>query len=571
MATTARFGLQSFGGRVPGSFRDAGYAYTLSDRQVIDSLLAALEGHTHDGGEGRLLDPAPPTIATTVDPLGNLTGGRTYYYKVGYLDEWGLETAASDEVSITLPPGPATPSPPTLTLGTGGSLGNGGYYYAIAVYVGDSTRQTLASQTAYVNLTGTFNQVTITFPVAEASADGWVIYRKGPQETQLYCLAEVAKASTTYVDNGAIVADCTKTPATTDTTATNNVVSVTIGVADQTPVTLEVGTLILDGGVLAAGTYDYRLRPSVTIGGTLVYGAVTDVTAVAPLSNSIVQFTVEYHGGEFTGATTPPSITVELFGRTTASYKLLSTGTIAAETTTVVMTDNGSSAGTTTYAAITPTWIAPLPAVASWRLYRTNNSGNYPSGSLVKHVVETEAADSGGNLVRSWTDTGQLLQAGAPRGQSSTFQPPGSLSLNTQAETCLYTPPSGAPFPGPSVDTALDGIAVLLAHKWTKTYTFLAATGPLVGTARYYPGNTFKVLSVRASLSNAMTVSYDVKVDGISLWGAAQSVTAVGVTQAAITPGTTYAATSYLTVDLTSGTVPAGQALVIHIDLANVG
>ena len=192
MATTARFGLQSFGGRVPGSFRDAGYAYTLSDRQVIDSLLAALESHTHGGGN-RLLDPGPPTVTTTVDLAGNLVGGRTYYYKVGYLDQWGLETAASDEVSITLPAGPVTPSPPVPTMGTGGSLGNGNYYYAIAAYVGDSTRQTLASQTVYVSLTGSINQVTLTFPAADPSADGWVIYRRGPQETQLYCLASVSR------------------------------------------------------------------------------------------------------------------------------------------------------------------------------------------------------------------------------------------------------------------------------------------------------------------------------------------------------------------------------------------
>ena len=290
-----------------------------------------------------------------------------------------------------------------------------------------------------------------------------------------------------------------------------------------------------------------------------------------PLSSGIVEFTVEYLGGEFVG-TTASDITVDLYGRTTPSCKFLSTGSMADGTTTVTMTDDGSSAGGTTYAAITPTWISPI--IQKWQhggVYRTNNSGNYPSGSLVHHVMETEAADSGGNLVRSGTTSGHPMVAGAPRNRSSTFQPPVALSLNTQAETCLYTPPTGAPFPGPSVDSALDGIAVLLAHKWTKTYTYLQATGPVTGVARFYPGNTFKVLSVRAALSSAMTLSYNVKVNGTSLWGAAQNVTAAGVTQAAIVPDVTQAATSYITVDLVSGTVPLGQALVIHVDLANVG
>jgi hypothetical protein len=569
MATTARFGLQSFGGRVPGSFRDNGYAYTLSDRQVIDSLLAALESHTHNGGD-RLMDPSPPLLSTLVDTAGHLTGGRTYYYKVSYLDQWGLETAASDEVAMTLPAGPPTPSPPTPTASTGGTLKPGSYYYAIAAYVGDSSQQTLASQAVYVTLTGSMNKITLTFPAADVSADGWVVFRKGPGETQMYCLASVPKASTTYADTGAVISDCTKTPATTDTTATSNKITVTLAIDDIAPVTLEVGALVLSGGSLAAGTYYYRLRPVVTINSITYKGAPTDVTVTAPLSSSKVQFSVLYDGGEFVG-TSPPAITVELYGRATTSYKLLSTGSIAGGTTSVVMTDDGSAAGTTVYAG-TPTWIAPPPEVAAWRIYRTNTSGNYPSGSLVHHVVETEAADFGGNLVLFWDDMGDPLQAGAPRDSSSTFQPPSSLSLNTQAETCLYTPPTGAPFPGPSVDSALDGLATLLSHQWTKTYTFLEATGPVTGVARFYPGNGFKVLSVRAALSSAMTLSYNVKIDGTtSLWGSPQSVTAMGVTQAAITPTTAYAATSYITVDLVSGTVPAGQALVIHIDLANTG
>jgi len=324
---------------------------------------------------------------------------------------------------------------------------------------------------------------------------------------------------------------------------------------------------VLGGGALAAGTYNYRLRPSVTIGGTLVYGAVTDVTVVVPSASSTVQFTVLYNGGEFVG-TSPPAITVELFGRTSASYKILSTGTIAGGVDSVLMTDNGSVAGGTTYSAITPTWIAPVQDMAAWRLYRSSNSGNYPSGSLVHHVVETEAADSGGNLTRSWTDMGNPLLAGAPRDRSSTFQPPAALSLSTHAETCLYTPPAGAPFPGPSVDAALDVIATLFVFNWTETYTFLTATGPVTGVARFYPGIPFKVRGVRAALSNAITVSYNVKVDGTSLWGSAQSVSAVGLTAAAATPTTTYANTSYLTVDLVSGTIAAGQALVVHVDLA---
>jgi hypothetical protein len=569
MATTARFGLQSFGGRVPGSFRDAGYAYTLADRQVIDSLLAALELHNHEGG-GRLLDPAPPAVTTAVDPTGLLTGGRTYYYKVGYLDKFGLETAGSDEVSITLPAGPTTPSPPVPVAGTGGSLGNGGYYYAIAAYVGDSTKQTLASQTVFVNLTGSFTKVTLTFPAADASADGWVVFRRGPNETQLYCLATVPKASTTYVDTGAVISDCTKTPATTDTTATNNKATVSIGTADQMPVTLEVGALVLDGGSLTAGTYNYRLRPSVTLVGGTVYGAVTDVEVVVPLNSSVVQFTVDYVGGPFVGPT-PPNIAVDLYGRTTASYKFLSSMAMLAGATTVTMTDNGTVPGSTTYAVITPTWIAPNPDIAAWRLYRTNNSGNYPSGSLVHHVVEAEAADSGGNLLMSWDDTGQPLVAGAPRDRSSTFQPPESVSMSTSAENCLYTPPTGAPFPGPSVDAALDGIATLLNHKWTKTYTFTEATAPVTGVARFYPGNAFRVLAVRASLSTNLTLSYNVKINNSSLWGGAQSLTNAGQTYSAAVPTTTYAATSWITVDLATGSVPAGQALVIHIDLANMG
>lgn len=127
--STQRFGFENDGLTV-GKFATV-------DRDLLDRLLAYLEIHDHSGGATPvpLADPDGAPTVSLDDTDGALADGQTLYYKVSYLDAFGLETAASDEVEIELPAAPISDEPPIPTGGTAdsGSLPLDTYYYALTV------------------------------------------------------------------------------------------------------------------------------------------------------------------------------------------------------------------------------------------------------------------------------------------------------------------------------------------------------------------------------------------------------------------------------------------------------
>src|SRR3954454_20664252 len=70
------------------------------DRITLDDLLWALAQHSHDGTDA-LADPDGPPSLVSTGSGGALPPDPTYYYRVSYVDRWGLETGASDEATIT--------------------------------------------------------------------------------------------------------------------------------------------------------------------------------------------------------------------------------------------------------------------------------------------------------------------------------------------------------------------------------------------------------------------------------------------------------------------------------------
>lgn len=132
MALTARFGLTHFDAATDGSLSGDGGKFSGRDRRVIDRIFAALEEHTHGGGV-RLDDPEFEPTLTLFPTGGTLAGGRTFYYRVSWLDQYALETAAGPEVSIATPVPIQPPAPPRAEAQLGGSLEPGLYWYALSV------------------------------------------------------------------------------------------------------------------------------------------------------------------------------------------------------------------------------------------------------------------------------------------------------------------------------------------------------------------------------------------------------------------------------------------------------
>src|SRR4051794_22346598 len=110
---TTHFGLTRVGSGE--TLAKNGYSFGDLDRVKLDRLLYAALTHTHSGGNA-VGDPSdPPTFV--VNPTGgHLPASTTFYYRVAYMDEYGLESAASPEGSVTtgdpISPGPAPSGTP---------------------------------------------------------------------------------------------------------------------------------------------------------------------------------------------------------------------------------------------------------------------------------------------------------------------------------------------------------------------------------------------------------------------------------------------------------------------------
>jgi len=220
---------------------DDGYKYSTTDRDLIDYLLRRSLSHRHTGdaaASGSALDA--PSVGLSLTG-GTLPANTTIYYVYTLVDSDGGESASSSEASVSTPSPVTAPAAPALDYATtGGTLKFGSYYYALSAYVSGDTNETTAPYRANISVpigTST-NKVTLTLPSVPAGADGFVVYRRSPGQSQYFYLDTIdmtgGSPPTTYDDDGTVTEDCDRTIPLVNTTNSTN--SVTITFPGATPV-----------------------------------------------------------------------------------------------------------------------------------------------------------------------------------------------------------------------------------------------------------------------------------------------------------------------------------------------
>lgn len=222
---TGHYGLTRIG--EGESLSKSGWAALNSDRQVIDSLLNALENHTHSA-KARLADPTEgPTLEATTTG-GSLPAGVTAYYSISYVDKWGLETAASPEVGVTMPSQVSAPAAPSLTLyNTGGTLTPGRYTYVLtAVGMAGETNPSMRAE--IVVESGSTSRIELALPELPENAEFFRLYRARPGQPTLHRVLDNV-TDTSITDDGSIHEDCDLTVPRVNDTGSTASVTISIG------------------------------------------------------------------------------------------------------------------------------------------------------------------------------------------------------------------------------------------------------------------------------------------------------------------------------------------------------
>lgn len=223
---TDHYGLSTFG---PGdSLSDNGFKILGDDRKFEDQLLyLGAEGHKHNGASSSAAAATDTLTLALHTSGGSIPASTRLFYKYAYVDNNGLESAASTEYFIDTPAAIASPNAPTLTtLTTGGTLLPGVYYYTLTAYTGTNTNETKSQVVAYITVpvTTSTNKIVLEYPSLPSGADGWNIYRRKPGGPRYGWLTSVAAGPATYNDTGGITEDCNRTvPVANKTNAANSI------------------------------------------------------------------------------------------------------------------------------------------------------------------------------------------------------------------------------------------------------------------------------------------------------------------------------------------------------------
>lgn len=210
------------------------YAFSWQDRANMDhkDYLGA-EAHVHTGAGPAVTTP-DTVLGLSMEDGGFLPPGTTVRYKYTWVDQYGAETGASPEATVTTPMPISTPDRPTVTMSNlGGSLMPGNYFYVLSAYVTDINHETAAGGRAYAtSLSGSTSSVTITFPTLPSGATGWNIYKRAPGGTRYLYLDSVdmtvATPPSDYVDTGAVECACNRIAPTSNNTNSSKKVVVTL-------------------------------------------------------------------------------------------------------------------------------------------------------------------------------------------------------------------------------------------------------------------------------------------------------------------------------------------------------
>jgi hypothetical protein len=202
-----------------------GWSFTSEDRVTIDKLFHAMLNHTHTG-DPALGNPTNPPTMTALPTGGTLPAATTFYYRASFVDQWGLETAASPEASVTTPNPVGPPTAPAVVVETTlGTVSVGVYSYLISyvdLYGGETTPSPMGS----VQVTsGTTNRIRLNLPDLPSGIASINIYRSRPGQTYFYRLGN--STTTTFYDSGS-TEDQTITAPTVNTTNSQNSIQVTI-------------------------------------------------------------------------------------------------------------------------------------------------------------------------------------------------------------------------------------------------------------------------------------------------------------------------------------------------------
>lgn len=303
MGETQYFSLSKFAAE--GRLSDENYKFTQRDRETIDSLMWTLVNHDHRTTSSSEALAGPTSINLSQSTTGGtLQPGVSYYYKVAFRDAAGNETDASQTEAITTPLAISPPPVESISYATtGGNLEAGLYRYALSYYqsAGGETKAPNYGS-VYVNSATSTNVNTITLTAPPNDADGWKVYRRGPNEDEYNYLATIAATATpptTWSDDGLTLADCTKHRPTANTT--NSTASVTI--------TLHNDDLPLDPRIVSWRVY--RTTTAGVFGGTSLLKTVVETTTEG--GSDLVTTTIDTGSGTVAGSplaasTAPPPI-----------------------------------------------------------------------------------------------------------------------------------------------------------------------------------------------------------------------------------------------------------------------
>jgi hypothetical protein len=315
MAETARFGLEKFGGPYGGAITDSGGKYSTGDRDVIDRLLSAFESHDHSADPATaapLEDPSDSPTATVATTGGGLAGGTTYYYKVSYLDQFGLETAASDEVAATTGDVPTVTDPPVATGDStaGNTLPPATYYYAVTGL--SAQGETALGPQAIISIQPGQTGCLLTMPPMDNGITAYNAWRHGMSDAG-WTKVGVNISGATFLDVGVPTGTCLTDPATQPPASVTVVFTGTNAVTVTVPDVALVGTL---GGPVTA----WRLYRTDTSGN---YGTDSLVAQLVPADDTtpLVTSYTDLGGGLLTGQPLLVSSTL------TPSTRLWSAGT----------------------------------------------------------------------------------------------------------------------------------------------------------------------------------------------------------------------------------------------------
>lgn len=233
MARTRRFSLSKFGSLLGGAITDDASKFSARDPDTIDALFSAYETHSHSG-KARLADPSGGPTLALFNTGGSFPVGARIYYRASYLDEHGLETAASPEVSVQIQTGNIIPGGPLVQAIAGGTLPFGTYGYALTASNTDASGETPPGPVSLITIdnssTPYAQSVQIIPPqqnINDASAITYQVYRQAPGSTAYLRIGTIPKGSVGGLTDTGLPA-LTGTPPNLTATTVPNSVQVTV-------------------------------------------------------------------------------------------------------------------------------------------------------------------------------------------------------------------------------------------------------------------------------------------------------------------------------------------------------